>query len=247
MTDILDTADDLPNVNVNINPFGYVETSDYQSINSKIKAELAYFTEKDKQPFAHARKLLAADVVRSYDLDTDVKVNTKGLEEAKETVNGVLQQELDSNEATKNWIKQDRDGWIDHLAATQYVSDDSVVYSVKTNLLDLDQDTVDYLASYDLAKEYVGTNKTVIDGYVNGLKSADYETLGMQKSDYDRSTEYLNNLKTNVDLARDNVNQDTTQTIQLAQVDGSITDGEIQQTNCKLCDRQVEPLLLSQG
>jgi hypothetical protein len=242
---ILENVDGI-NTNVNISPFGYefdlddqkTAVSDYSIINNKLEADLAYFVSKDTQINSDKRKLIAGEIMRSYDYSTSIGINLEGIQQTKIKTNEIMQQELKSNEETKNRVKQDYDGWLRHIADSQYVSNDNLDISLNTNLLNLDKQTLEYVQNYDIASEYVRTQKTVVNGYVDALETSDYVTLGMQKSDYDQSKEYLNRLKNNIQLAQNTVDNKLLENYEAPST-------EVNSTNCTLCDKP-EPLLLAQ-
>jgi hypothetical protein len=115
-----------------------------------------------------------------------------------------LDKELETNDQLKNRVQQDYDGWLKHIVSTQYVSDERVDISLKTSLIDINPDTLSYLQSTDLIAEYLDGQKTVVDGYTNALQRSDYATLGMNKSDYEQSRDYLSNLQQHIDTVYNN-------------------------------------------
>ena len=69
---------------------------------------------------------------------------------------------LEGNREQINWVQQDYDGWIRHIAQTQYVSDDTLDHSLKTSLLSIDPKTYEYLSSNNIPKQYVQTQQHVV-------------------------------------------------------------------------------------
>jgi hypothetical protein len=120
------------------------------------------------------------------------------LDAIKSEASEIMKKELDTNAKTKERIKQDYDGRLEHVVSSQYVSDDSINLSLKTNIATLDSQTLQYINSYNIADEYVSTQKQVVDGYTNALQQSDHVTLGMNKSDYDQSLDYLQRLQANI-------------------------------------------------
>jgi hypothetical protein len=128
------------------------------------------------------------------------------------------------------WVQQDYNGWLDHEANSQYVSNDQDSYSLKTNVMNLDQRTLDYVEGYNLPKEYVSTQQQVINGYYSALDQSDYITLGMQKSDYDQSKAYLGELKDNINTVQIALNETDSTSV--------ITNSEEKVTTCTFCDQE---------
>jgi hypothetical protein len=74
----------------------------------------------------------------------------------------IMQKEIEKNSETKNRVQQDYDGWLEHIVNTQFVSDDSLDVSLKSTIGTIDKQTLSYLESYDVAGEYIKTQKTVV-------------------------------------------------------------------------------------
>ena len=258
---------DSTNINLNVSPFGQIDNnqklasqagydftldtmatadSDYSSVNNKIKGDLPYFIGMDNEIWAEQRKLLAGEITRSYDYPTTTTINSKGIQDIKTQASVIMNTELKKNNELKNWVQQDYNGWLDNLANTQYVSNDENTYSLKTNVMNLDKKTLDYIEGYNLPKEYVSTQQQVINGYYSALDQSDYVTLWMQKSDYDQSKAYLGELKNNINTVQ----------IALNQTDISSTSNPDEKvTTCTFCDQKsidnsnntTNRLLLSQN
>lgn len=229
---------DTTDINININPFGY--ESDYHIINHKIATDLASFVIKDTQPHHEERKYIAAQIKNSYTLPTSTTVNYDGIDSLKNDVSTIFQKELDHNAKTQEHVLQDYDSWLKEIVDTQYVSNDSLDISLKTSFLNLDNKTLSYLKSTDLVSEYLTTQKTVVDGYSKALQHSDNLILGMNKSDYDQSRDYMLDLQEKLD---------TTQNQYLA-TKSSRSSSPVEETNtvtCTLCDKKKSLPLLAQN
>ncbi|HMY80233.1 MAG TPA: hypothetical protein PK048_00105 [Candidatus Absconditabacterales bacterium] len=205
---------DTHNIILDVKPFGSVQpldeiptaTSDYSQINTKIAGDITYFIKHDSHPGNKQRALIAGDIQTSYKLPTRTSINTTGINYVKQQATMIRDELLKSNREQLDWVQQDYDGWIRHIAQTQYVSDDSLNHSLKASLLNIDPKTYKYLSSNNIPQQYVQTQQHVVGGYVQALKQSDYLTLGMSKSDYDQSLTYLTQLKENIDYTNNHLN-----------------------------------------
>ncbi len=204
-----DMLNSIPNLNININPSGYLpntwnETAgmiDYATAYNELKQGLTLFTnstQTDKKMNDRVKTITA-----TIEHKATVQPATKQLQEVEQAAKNIIDKKIQENKDIQEKIK-DYGTFIKDIEDNQtvLVDEKSESVSLKAPLLTIDTPTKNVLDNQeDPTKTYLDLNKRMVQGYLDAVNNDGPEKLNMTETTYTQSKKYLETTKENIDTA----------------------------------------------